>query len=375
MDYRVMIFMAGERLAAIDIGPDGKTDAISIDGNEVMEYNSGKEIKEFCQYIKNYYNIDAFSDLGMSVFILRFDAVMEKVFALLEEIRGAAEYNVVSVEKLLPWMAMKEGVLKSGTAIQMRTFDIVYTVSLNNDMVMKCQSGGEKEHSYLLPKEKFAECDYLSKNILSGDEEEKNELRKKYEIEIANKEERIKELERKLLEEKEKTREVENRLAEALTDIQKNEIEKEHNANRCICRLQCVNKEKDRMFVEQNLKGDSHDNLSCLNVLGSLLGSVRYIFHWEKCCSNGEIVKKGQKMAMAKAYSYFGMEGEFSKSPHRCSDNDFIIKAEVSGRLFWLQEPETELAYGADIAVIGDVSDTKEETMRWYEKINRGING
>ena len=274
MSYRIMIFMARERLAAIDIGMDGKTDVISIDGNEEMEYSSGREIKEFCQYIKDYYNIDAFSDLGMSVFILRFDAVMEQVSILLDEVRGAAEYNILSAEKLLPWMALKEGALKAGTAIQVKAFDIVYMVSLDNGLVMHCQIGGTREHSFMLRKEKFCEWGHLSEFIVFGDEEEKNELSKKYDREIEK-------LKKQLAEEKKKSKAIEDRLAEVTSEI--NEIRDERKRNsRTICRVHCRNKEKERMFSGKN----APDYAFCIKT------------YWDDVV----IVKEGQKIANAEVW-------------------------------------------------------------------------
>lgn len=368
MEYRVLIFMARERLAAIDIDSGGKTDTISLDGNDVMEYSSQVEIREFCQHIKNYYNIDAFSDLGMSIFILRFDAVMEDVSVLLKEIQEAAEYNLLSVEKVLPWIALKEGVLKAGTAIQLRTFDIVYTLGLDNELKMHCQIGGEREHSINLPKEKFAEYDHLSKNILFGDEEEKKELSKKYDIEIGNKDKQIKKLEKELLKEKDKAKATENEVKKVNTELDEIKEERERNANRLICRLKCANEKIDRKFSENHLESNL---IGCLGIITSALGNKRYKFHYKKCCNNAEVVKKGQKIAVAEFY-YCYENALLEKSGIdpwiRSSEEDFAITAKASGRLFWLQKPEAELTYGVDIVVIGDVSDTKEEVMRWYEK-------
>ena len=57
MKYCILIFMAKDRLAAIDIGADGMADEISINGNDTMPYASEDEIREFCQHIKDYYNL------------------------------------------------------------------------------------------------------------------------------------------------------------------------------------------------------------------------------------------------------------------------------------------------------------------------------
>ena len=214
-------------MAAIDIGANDKADVISIDGNNVMEYTSGTQIREFCQYIKSYYNIDSFSDLEMEISILRFDAVMRDALLLLEEIQDAKEYNLISVEKVLPWIAVKEGLIKTGTVVQIETFDLTYTISLDEAMVMKCQAGGtDKEHVFILPKEKFTEYNHLDKNDLFGYEDEKKVLCEKYDNELKNKERRIRKLEQQLIKEKEKTKNIENRLEKAVSEIYEKEKRK-----------------------------------------------------------------------------------------------------------------------------------------------------
>lgn len=353
MDYRVLIFMTREMLAAIDIDTGGKTDTISLDGNDVMGYSSQEEIREFCQHIKNYYNIDAFSDLGMAIFILRFDAVMEDVSVLLKEIQEATEYNLLSVEKVLPWIVLKEGLLKPDTTIQIRTFDVVYTVSLGNDFVMQCQIGGEKEHSFVLPKEKLAECDHLSEKVLFGDEEGKNALSKKYDREIEK-------LKKQLEVEKEKTKAAENNLTKIVSKIYEIREEKKRNASRTICKMQCKDKEVERKFLANNLQNNSIYS----SYLFGLWKIDEYFFYIKYCHYDAEVIEKGQKIAKVEVWS----KNCVDEKGVRRSTEDFIIKATASGRLFWLQEPETELSYGADIAVIGDVSDTKEEILKWYAK-------
>lgn len=383
MDYRIMVFIARDRLAALDIGTDGKSDTISIDGNNIMKYSSQKEIKEFCQYIKNYYNIEAFSELTMSISVLRFDAVMKDVFVLLQEIQEAAEYNFLSAEKLLPWIALKEGMLKAGTEIQIKVFDLVYTVSLCHNMIMHCQLDCEKEHSVILSEEKLAEWDHLSKNVFFGNKEEKAELCKKYD-------EEIKKLKQQLSEEKSNRQAADERFEKIKSIIYEIRDKKERNASRRIIRMQCADKEKADVFSNDYYSTpDSSSNLSGLGAFFALSASIvgqknrKFVFRLANCCKNAEIVKKRQKIAVVQVY-YCYVEDEKDASvsemliiglaengfEHMCrdSDKDFVIYAAASGRLFWLHEQETKFVYGNDIAVLGDVTDTREDVMKWYEE-------
>ncbi len=355
MKYRVLIFMAKDRLAAIDVGTDGKVDEISIDGNDMMMYSSKAQVRGFCQHIKNYYNIEAFSDLEMSVSVLRFDATMEDTFALLEEIKGAGECNLVGAEKVIAWLALKEGLLKAGTAIQVKAFDIVYSVSLSGDMVWRCQIGGTEGHPFMLSKEKFAAYNHLGEGSLFGYEDEINELCKKYDIELEKKEQRIKALEQQLLDEKKKTSDI-NRILE----------EKERNIKRYICRLRSDQKLK----MKDSLNTSGFFSKVSATVYGGEGTSRKDVYYLVCCCNSGAIVKKGQTIGKVKVYQEIWRGKDRLSNETRCPDADFVIKAEEPGRIFWLyySHSESEFEYGSDIAVVGDVSDTKEDAMRWYEK-------
>ncbi len=344
MKYRVMIFIAKERLAAIDIRADEKADIISVDGNVTMEFASEKQIREFCQHIKDYYNVDLFSDLEMEISILRFDAVMKDVFLLLEEIKDAAEYNLVSVEKLLPWIAIKEGLIKVGTAIQVKTFELVYTVSLGKDMVLKCQIGGTDKRSYEFPIEKFSENYRLGKGGLLGYEDEKNTLLKKFNAELTQNQQRIIELENLLSEEKKKRKIVEDNLEKSTAEMDKIRDERERNANRCICKLLRKDKEQQMDLIT--------------SIFMSSIGGFKDTYTVMHCCENTEIVKQGQRIANVAVVRLGSRKLEL----------DFVIKATKAGRIFWLYETASELEYGIPIALIGDLADTKEDVMRWYEK-------
>lgn len=354
MDYRVLILMAKDRLAAIDIDGDDVPDAVSLDGNDVMTYTSEAQIKSFCEYVKEYYNIEHYSDLRMEISVLRFDAAMEDAFVLLNLLQegGAESCNLVSVEKLLPWVAMKEGLLKAGTAVQIKTFGLIYTVTLSRGMVLQCSQGkAGEEHPFDFPKEKFAEYFHLDKDILLDYEEEKREWQKKMNDALQEKEKRIGELEKQL---QAVQKQVEN-AEEDLTESRRILSEKQSNANRRICYLKCADKEKDKIYSDAKCRYIKY--------------SIRHYF------GTGVVVSKGTKIAEASVSNDLGIYGgvmdilSLTLSAKQASFSDFNIKAETAGRLFWLNEKVPEnIAYGEAIAVIGNESDTKADAMKWYKE-------
>ncbi len=348
MKYRVLIFMAKERLSAVDVDADGKADDISINGNDMMLYTSKEQIREFSLYLKNYYNIDSFSELEMAFLVIKFDAVMENVHVLLEEIKDAAECNLVSVEKLLPWMAFKERMLKANIEVQMKAFDIVYTVSMDSNMAMKCRIGGTGEQAFILSADQFARYNCLGKDSLFGCEEEIEKLHTQ-----------VKELERQLQEEKYKAETAENTLQRIVSKIYEMRDKKECNVRRNICRIKCTDQKKEDCLCERG----------------------KYVLKVKFCNDNTEIVKKDQIIARVsvdeKKQDYGSIVGsvlvsrvltEAINNAYSLKDLDFVIKATCDGRIFWLQESETEVVYGSDVAIIGDLSDTKEDVMKWYGK-------
>lgn len=362
MDYRVLIFMTKDRLAAIDIDSEDVPDTISMDGNEDMSYASEAQIEEFCEHIKEYYNMDRFSDGRMEISILRFDAVMEDTFCLFNILQreGAGECNLVSAEKFLPWVALKEGLLKVGTAVQMKAFDLIYTVTLDNDRKLTCQCGGTGEvQPFIVTKEEIARYNYISKNALSGGEEEK----KAYEKALKEMERERAKLEKQLKEAQKKQQEAQKKQQKAETDVAKMQAvleERQHNVSRQICYLRCSDKAKDKIY-----RGvDADDIISRIGIKYEY--SIKY---WR---NTGDTIAKGAEIAEVTVKkkgnaSVLGISGILFPVATAMEEEKFSIKTQTCGRLFWLHETvSAEILYGDAIAVIGDESDTKADALKWY---------
>lgn len=368
MEYRVLIFMTQDRISAIDIDSDDVPDTISMDGNEAMSYESETQIEEFCEHIKEYYNMDRFSDGRMEISILRFDAVMEDTFCLFNILQreGVGECNLVSAEKFLPWIAVKEGLLKEGTAVQMKVFDLIYTVTLDNERKLTCQCGGEGEvQPYIVSREAFARYNHISKNALSGGEEEK----KAYEKALKETERERAKVEKQLKAAQKKKQEAEADAAKMQAVIE----ERQHNASRQICYLRCSDMEKDKIYV--NDYGDVAADDKKFRIGKKYEYSIKY---WR---NTGDTIAKGAEIAEVTVKLKGRESVNFPKSPGSFGiwanilaqsvnvegEGKFSIKAKTDGRLFWLHETvSAEILYGDAIAVIGDESDTKADALKWY---------
>lgn len=78
--------------------------------------------------------------------------------------------------------------------------------------------------------------------------------------------------------------------------------------------------------------------------------------------SNSDVVKKNQKIAAAQAYY----------NNERMSDYDMVITAVEDGRVYCLMKSNSTIKEGDAVALIGDLSDNKEDIMQWYEKNKYG---
>ena len=77
MIYEVMLFLSKNQLAAIDISEEGNVEQVSLEGNSVISYSDEADLEQFCEWIKEYYNIGDFTEIDIRVNIVAFDANKE----------------------------------------------------------------------------------------------------------------------------------------------------------------------------------------------------------------------------------------------------------------------------------------------------------
>lgn len=344
MLYQVLILVAKEKLSAIDVSEDGTAETISIEGNEIMTYKSVTDIRNFCRHIKDYYNIDDFSDIEMSVLIVKFDALSSDAVCMLEEVKTANECNLVSIEKLLPVLVLKEGLIKPDMTLQVEIFGSEYSVKMNSGLKVECKEGGDGQDKVKLPIERLSQYFCFNANNLIDN---KQEL-KKCQEELNRKEAACDNLKKELQKEKDKIDVIVTNLYRIREEKRINE-EKNKNAKRYICRFE---KNFSQPIMNTSGIGIMMKSLDSLVVWSSAEYKIKYLI------SDGAVVKKNQMIASARAYD----------SDKKISVSGIGITAVENGRIYRLMSSDATIRDGDAVALIGDLSDTREDIMQWYEK-------
>ena len=339
MRYQVLILMAKEKLAAMDVDADGKAEAISIEGNAVMKYGSEDGVKEFCRYLKDYYNIEEFSDIDLSITVIRFDALQHDTICMFEQLKAAGDCNLISVERLLPLLVLKEGVLKPGRTVLVEIFGSTYSVGISNNLKIECKKGGKGQDKLKLPVERLSLYYYFDANNLIDNKSELKRCQEEFQRELSEKKDLLNQFEKRMQDERARADTAEAKIEWMYSYICQIKNQKSRSVERCICKF----KEK-----KENVKRSP----SWLTLLTPVKYQIEYVV------DNLDILKKYQRVAIARGYC----------NDTRNSAYDTFITASGDGRVYLLKKSGAIIHDGDAVAIIGDLSDSREEIMQWYEK-------
>mgnify|MGYP002624860958 CR=1 FL=1 len=156
--YRILILIAQKQIQALSVDDKGRTEPISINGNVRMSYNSSDDLNELITSIKDTYNIDSFSDLVFSVFVVNFDAdtkILKQLCAMLD---GANDLNTVNAAFILPFASGKKEKFKKDENRTAQILESDYHICLNEDFSIVCEkaASGADENTQILVAEDFA---------------------------------------------------------------------------------------------------------------------------------------------------------------------------------------------------------------------------
>ena len=135
MDYQLVILADKKVLMAIDIDEDGNCEAVSIDGNDSMNYSGKEDIEKFAQYICEEYNVDEIEELEAGGTIINCGAETDNVIGLLEVFNDLKGIDAIDIKKLLPIIAQNRGLLQHGSKTIFKVMDNYYSVKCDNDGV------------------------------------------------------------------------------------------------------------------------------------------------------------------------------------------------------------------------------------------------
>ena len=156
--YKILILIAQKQIQAVSVDDKGRTEPISINGNVRMSYNSSDDLNELITSIKDTYNIDSFSDLVFSVFVVNFDAGIKILKQLCAMLDGAKDLNVVNAAFILPFASGKKEKFKKDENRTAQILESDYYICLNEDFSIVCEkaTSGADENTQILVAEDFA---------------------------------------------------------------------------------------------------------------------------------------------------------------------------------------------------------------------------
>lgn len=352
MEYQVLIFMTEKSLSAVEMVSESDCEVISIDGNETMEYQEEKDIRKFCDCIKEYYSIDEFSDLEMEIDLVYGNTEKQYLTYLITQVTGCNNFSVTELKKILPVILLKRKMLCKNEEVLVAFLGESYLAQCDNTLriiVEKTADNGEGER---IQYEDFSILFYFDAKKLSDDfgdskANEKNIL----EIEAIEKQ----------LDEKNK----QNRLLQEQRDMMSAQVE---DANRNINNLKdrigsyektiaSLKQEKEKMFLELEPLFEKERQIIQVSFSDSdFYGDFLLKLQVE----DGSVIESGNTIIELEPLDNF-----------MCNNHKEYCCARKSGKIIWLIEKNAQKnkhSSSIDIAIICNKFDDKENVMKWYKR-------
>ncbi len=226
MPIQLIIFLTKTKIFASEINSNGKAETISIKGNKEIRCEGKESIEELIECLYDTFNIDDFADDNFDIVIVESGADREIIKYLDAKCARASKFNIISMERVLPFIASNKYLVKVEDEVIVTFVDMFYKIACNENGVVKIGKARKMEDAIVLEENDFA-CLYhfIANNVAvvvdeSKLEEAKEEIvslqRKlnRYETEL----EKLKEVQKQFvaLQEKENKKEEEKEQADAI---------------------------------------------------------------------------------------------------------------------------------------------------------------
>lgn len=361
MEYQVLIFMTEKSLSAVETVSENDCEIISIDGNETMEYQEEKDIRKFCDCIKEYYSIDEFSDLEMEIDLVYGNTEKQYLTYLINQVTGCDKFSVIELKKILPVILLQRKMIRKSEAVLVAFLGESYLVQCDNTlriMVEKTVDNGAGER---IQYEDFSLLFYFDAKKLSDDfGDSKVNERNILKIEAIEKQ----------LDEKNK---------------QIGVLEREKNI--AILQLNQANQQISEIeakmhFSESTISMLEQDKADLILKLDYFLEGKRVILALKKSeCGflkdyileqqfeDGDYLEEGNCVVRLKPLSK--IHGSCIK----------VCTTPYSGKIFWLIDDKIKLSSTdklkkeyIDVAIICDKIDTRDNVKKWYHSSPKAVN-
>ena len=418
MDYKNIIFLTKDSIKAVDVGLDGSCDVISLNGHEEIPCKTAQDLKGFCDCLKDAYNIDEFSDLDIETLVIYGKVKNEMLFALHELLKECKQINMIDIEKVIPIIAEKKGLLSEEEKILVEYAGMYYQLHCGADhMVQVCFAKASEDNCVHLQNEDFNIL-YYYKNQMAVSAEAIKKIEAEYRSEMETLKQEFAVVEEKLNKE---NAELVNKVREYEAQLcAKKEAEKRNNFKRIVYKLDynasipiwiTEDDFKDRYYkqlyfypptekeVPLRLKEYKQKSLPTREAIHATKvnlegedGNGIYIY---KGLAVKKLYKDNSYVTKGTVVGIIVIKKERSKiSPLSIIDKTlelvdqdaydlslnsidaykkedvyfFEIKAEMDGKIYWIDNHGEYLQDQDDYLILIEKDDTKANAIEWYKE-------
>ena len=156
MLIQLIIFLTKTKIFASEITSSGKAETISIKGNTEIKCEGKESIDELIECLYDAFNIDDFADDNFDIVIVESGADKEIIKYLDVKCAGASKFNIISMEKLLPFVASTKNLVKAGEEAIVTFAEQFYKISCNENAVVKIGKARKTEDVVALQENDFS---------------------------------------------------------------------------------------------------------------------------------------------------------------------------------------------------------------------------
>lgn len=355
MDYNLLICISKDKLMAMDIQDEDVVDRISIEGNDSIDFQQNGDIENFCEHIKNYYNIEQLSELTINAAVIYFNANKDNVNILLECLKDVASINVIDSKKIFPIIALKKLEIEEGTIVNINCFDNQLTMEVGENLQVNYID--EKKGTTLdIEPEELKLLYFFDCEGLVADKNKAEESEQKYQIALKKEQE-------KMLKAKEDYVTLEKKYKQVSEELKKVNDAIKQGKELLESRRQILKFKEDKKA--EGLDRDIRLTLQ-VNLFGIKKEQIRkYVYKVKNKHRDGDIVNAKKIIADIGVYVAIGS----TDNPY-CQRTISIKSSEV-GRIYYLRKDDEVINVGDDIAILADPRDTREQVMEWYNQIRK----
>lgn len=156
MPIQIIIFLMKTKIFACEISSNGKVESISIKGNAEIKCEGKESIDELIECLYDAFNIDDFADDNFDIVIVESGADREIIKYLDEKCAGATKFNMISMDRVLPFIASNKSLIQSGEDTSVTFADQFYKIACNENGVVKIGKARKTEDIFVLEENDFA---------------------------------------------------------------------------------------------------------------------------------------------------------------------------------------------------------------------------